>query len=124
MPAKEPGFAERLQTAAKAKQTQLEKMRATKQASDPSLAERQAEKTKTTETRKPRADKPKDAKQVTAKRPATKPITGKPQQTHAAEGDKARKDAEAVARAQAEAKVKQEKVAREVKYPAHKVRRK
>jgi hypothetical protein len=42
MSRKEPGFAERLQTAAKAKQAKLEKIRATALANDAQSAERQA----------------------------------------------------------------------------------
>ena len=42
MPSKEPGFVERLQTAAKAKKAQLEKIRATAPADGAQSAERQA----------------------------------------------------------------------------------
>ena len=49
MSRKEPGFAERLQTAVKAKQTQLEKMRATALANDAQSARRQAARVETAE---------------------------------------------------------------------------
>ena len=47
MARKEPGFAERLQTASKAKQAKLEKIHATALANKPQSAERQAARVET-----------------------------------------------------------------------------
>ena len=52
MSRKEPGFAERLQTAVKAKQAQLEKIRATALANDAQSAQRRATRVETAEARK------------------------------------------------------------------------
>ena len=51
MSRKEPGFAERLQTAAKARQAQLEKIRATGLANDALSTERQAARVETANAR-------------------------------------------------------------------------
>jgi putative endonuclease len=125
MPAKEPGFAERLKTADKAKQAKLEKIRATTQASDPQLAERQAAQVKTAEARKTRTAERKDANRVVAKQVEAKRAAEKAGKAHAAAEQKARKEAERVAKAQADAALKQEqKAARDAKYAARKARQK
>ena len=66
MPRKEPDFAERLQTAAKAKQAQLEKIRVTALAGDAKSAERQAARVETAEARRIRRAEQKEANRVAA----------------------------------------------------------
>ena len=66
MSRKEPGFAERLQTAAKAKQAQLEKIRATALANDAQSAERQAARVETARARQIRTAERRSANRVTA----------------------------------------------------------
>ena len=66
MPRKEPGFAERLQTAVKAKTTQLERMRATALANEPQSAARQAARVEAAEARKIRTAEQRHANRVTA----------------------------------------------------------
>jgi len=125
MPAKEPNFAERLKTAAKSKQAQLEKIRATAQAGDPKIAERQAAKVETAEARKARAAERKDANRTTAKEVEAKRAAEKAGKAQAAAEQKARKEAERAAKAQADEKLKQEqKAARDAKYAARKARQK
>jgi putative endonuclease len=125
MPAKEPGFAERLQTATKAKQAQLEKIRATKQAPDPKLAERQAAKVEAAEARKVRTAERKDSNRAAAKAVEAKRAAEQAAKAHAAAEQKARKDAERAAKVQADAALKQEqKAARDAKYAARKARQK
>jgi len=123
MPAKEPGFAERLQTAVKAKQAQLEKIRATTQASDPKLAERQAAKVETAKARKTRTAERKDANRATAKQVEARRAAEKATKAEAVAAQKASKEADRVAKAQADAKLKQDqKAARDAKYAARKAR--
>src|SRR4051794_4544425 len=64
MASKEPGFAERLQTAAKAKKDQLGKIRATKLASGAQSAERRAVRVETAEARKIRTTERKDSNRI------------------------------------------------------------
>jgi hypothetical protein len=66
MSRKEPGFAERLQTAAKAKQAQLEKIRATALANDAQSTERQAARVETAEARRIRTAERKSSNRVAA----------------------------------------------------------
>ena len=68
MPRKEPGFAERLQTAVKSKQAQLEKIRAATQASDPQPAEAPPDQAKAAAERKARNAERKEADRAIAKR--------------------------------------------------------
>ena len=125
MPAKEPGFAQRLQTAAKAKQAQLEKTRAAAQVNDPQLAERQAAKVETAEARKVRTAERKDANRIAARQREAQRAAEQATKARAAADAKARKEAERVAKAQAEAALKQEqKAARDAKYAARKARQK
>jgi putative endonuclease len=125
MPAKEPGFAERLQTAVKAKQAQLEKIRATTKASDPKLAERQAAKVETAEARKVRTAERKDSNRVAAKQVEARRAAEKATKAQAVVEQKARKEAERVAKVQADAALKQnQKAARDAKYAARKARQK
>ena len=64
MPRKEPGFAERLQTAVKSKQAQLEKIRAATQASDPQPAEAPSDQAKAAAERKARNAERKEAERI------------------------------------------------------------
>jgi len=125
MPAKEPNFAERLKTAAKSKQAQLEKIRATAQTPDPKLAERQAAKVETAEARKVRMAERRDANRATAKQVEARREAEKAGKAQAASEQKARKEAERAAKVAADAKLKQEqKAARDAKYAARKARQK
>ncbi len=60
----EPGFADRLQTAAKAKQAQLDKIRATALANATQSAERQTARVETAEARQIRTAERKNAQRV------------------------------------------------------------
>ena len=125
MPRKEPGFAERLQTAAKAKEAQLEKIRATTLASDPKLAERQAARVETADARKIRTTERKDANRATAKRVEAGRAAERARQAQAVADEKTRKEAERAAKAKADAALKQDqKAARDAKYAARKARQK
>jgi hypothetical protein len=125
MARKEPGFAERLQTAAKAKQTQLEKIRVTALANDAQSAERQAARVETAAARKIRMAEQKDANRVAAELRDGQRAAERARQAQALAEEKARKDAERVARAASDAALKQEqKAARDSKYAARKARQK
>jgi len=125
MPRKEPGFADRLQTAAKAKQSQLEKIRATVQANDAQSAERQAARVETAEARRIRTAENKQANRVAAELRDAQRAAEKATQARAVAEEKARKEAEHAARAEADAALKKEqKVARDSKYAARKARQK
>ena len=121
MPSKEPSFAERLQTAAKAKQAQLEKIQATTRGNDAQSAERQAARVETQTARQIRAAERKYANQVTAERRDAERAAEKARQARAVTEEKARKDAERVAQVEADAALKKEqKAARDSKYAARK----
>jgi hypothetical protein len=125
MSRKEPGFAERLQTAAKAKQVQLEKVRATALTNDAQSAERQAARVETAEARKIRAAEHKSANRASAELREAQRGAEKARQATAAAEEKARKDAERVAQVEAAAALKQDqKAARDSKYAARKARQK
>jgi hypothetical protein len=125
MSLKEPGFAERLQTAAKAKQAQLEKMRATMLASDAQSTERQAARIETAKARQIRTADRKHAKQVTAERRAAELAAERAKQERVVAEEKVRKEAARVAQAEADAALKKEqKAARDSKYAARKARQK
>ena len=125
MPRKEPGFAERLQTAAKAKQAQLEKIGATVLANDGQSAQRQATRVETAEARKIRVAERKYSNRVTAELRDAQRAAEKARQAHAVAEARARKDAERVAQAEADAALKQDqKAARDSKYAARKARQK
>jgi len=68
MARKEPGFAERLQTAAKAKQEQLEKLRARAQSNDTEAAARRAAQIEAAKARELRAAERKEANRLAAER--------------------------------------------------------
>jgi hypothetical protein len=123
MSRKDPGFAERLQTAAKAKQAQLEKIRATALANDAQSAERQAARVEVAEARRIRTAEHKDSKRVTAELRATQRAAEEARQADAVTEEKARKDAERVAQVEADAALKKDqKAARDSKYAARKAR--
>ena len=125
MSRKEPGFAERLQTAAKAKQAQLEKIRATALANDAQSTERQAARVETAEARKIRTAQHKYSNRVTAGLRDAQRAAEKARQAQAVTEEKARKDAERTAQVEADAALKQvQKAARDSKYAARKVRQK
>ena len=108
MSRKEPGFAERLQTAAKAKQAQLEKVRATTLANEPQSAERQAARVETAEARKIRTAEHKYSNRVTAELRDTQRAAAKARQARAVTEEQARKDAERVALLEADAALKKD----------------
>jgi len=125
MSRKEPGFAERLETSAKAKQAQLEKIRATALSNDAQSAERQAARVETAEARQIRMAQRKNANRVTAEQRDAQRAAEKAAKARAFEEEKARKDAERVAQAEADAALKKDqKAARDSKYAARKARQK
>ena len=125
MSRKEPGFAERLQTAVKAKQAQLEKTRATALANNARSAQRQATRVEVAEARKIRTAEHKYANRVTAELRDAQRAAEKARQAHAATEEKARNDAARVAQVEADAALKQDqKAARDSKYAARKARQK
>jgi len=125
MSRKEPGFAERLQTAAKAKQAQLEKIATTVLANDGKSGQRQATRVETAEARKIRTAERKHSNRVTAELRDAQRAAEKARQAHAITEEKARRDAERVAQVEADAALKQnQKAARDAKYAARKKRQK
>jgi hypothetical protein len=125
MPAKEPGFAERLQTAAKAKKAQLEKLRALVPANGPESTERQAAQVEAAAARKIRTAERKDSDRVGAQQREAQRAAENARQALAVVDEKVRKDAERAAKAEADAALKQnQKAARDAKYAARKVRQK
>jgi len=125
MSRKEPGFAERLQTAARAKQALFEKIRATALANNAQSVERQAARVETAEARKIRTAEHRYANRVTAELRDTQRAADKARQAHAITEEKARKDAERVAQVEADAALKKDqKAARDAKYAARKARQK
>ena len=111
MSRKEPGFAERLQTAAVAKQAQLEKIRAMALANDSQSAEREAARVETAVARKIRTTEHKDANRVTAERRDTQRAAERSTQAHAVTEETERKDAERVAQVEANAALKKDQKA-------------
>ena len=125
MPRKEPGFAERLQTAAQAKQAQLEKIRVTALDSDGQSAQRQATRVETAEARKIRSAEHKYSNRVARELRDAQRVAEKARQAQAVTAEKARKDAERIAKVEADAALKRDqKVARDSKYAARKARQK
>jgi hypothetical protein len=129
MPAKEPGFAERLQTAAKAKKAQLKKLLAPVPATGPQSTERQAAQVEAAAARKIRAAELKDSDRVGAQQREAQRAAENARQALAVVDEKVRKDAErdaeSAAKAEADAALKQnQKAARDAKYVARKVRQK
>ena len=125
MALKEPGFAERQQTAAKAKQAQMEKMRVTSQASNAQSAERHAAWVETAKALQIRSAERKHANRVAAERRDAERAAEKARQVRVATEEKARKDAERVARVAADTALKKDqKTERDAKYAARKARQK
>ena len=129
MPAKEPGFAERLQTAAKAKKAQLEKLRAPVPANSPQLTARQPAQVEAAAARTIRTAERKESDRVGAQQREAQRAAEKARQARAVVDEKVRKDAERdaerAAKAEADAALKQtQKTARDAKYAARKVRQK
>ena len=123
MSRKEPGFAERLQTAAKAKQAQLEKIRAMALTNDPQSTERQAARVETAYARQIRATERRSANRVAAELRDAERAAEKARQARAVTEEKARKDAERAAQVEADAALKRDqKAARDSKYAARKAR--
>lgn len=127
MPAKEPSFAERLQTAAKAKKDQLKKLRAPVPANGPQSTERQAAQVEAAAARKIRTAERKDADRAGAQQREAQRVAENARQALAVAEEKARKEAERaaerVAKAEADAALKQnQKAARDAKYAARKDR--
>jgi hypothetical protein len=125
LPSREPGFAERLQTAVKAKQAQLKKILGTARGSDAQSAERHASRVDTAEARKIRAAEHKKSNRVDAQLRGATRAAEKARQSQAVTQEKARKDAERVALVEADAALKHDqKAARDLKYAARKARQK
>ena len=123
MPKKEPGFAERLQTAAKAKQAQLAKIRALAPADGVPSADGQAAQLEAEAARKMRTAARKHADRAGAQEREAQRAAEKDRQAQAAVEEIARKDAERVAQAEADAALKKDqKAARDAKYAARKAR--
>ena len=121
----EPSFAERLQTAAKAKQVQLEKIRATAQVNAPLSAERQAALLETEKARQIRTAERKAVNRIAAERKAEERTAEKARQAQAASDALARKEAELAGKLLAEAALqKEQKASRDSKYAARKARQK
>ena len=125
MPAKEPGFAERLQTAAKAKKAQLEKSRASVPANGPLSTARRATQVEAAAARTIRTAERKESDRVGAQQRGAQRAAENARQARAVVDEKVRKDAERNAKAEADAALKQnQKTARDAKYAARKVRQK
>ena len=125
MSRKEPGFAERLQVAAKAKQAQREKMRATALVNDARSAERHAAQVETANARQIRTTERKSANRVAAELREARRAAEKARQVRAVAEERARKEAERLAQVKADAALKlDQKAARDSKYAARKARSK
>jgi hypothetical protein len=123
MPKKEPGFAERLQTAAKAKKAQLEKTRAPGPAAGTPPAAGQAAQLEAAAARKMRTADRKHSDRVGAQEREAQRAAEKARQAQAVVEQSARKDAERIAQAEADvAHKKDQKAARDAKYAARKAR--
>ena len=123
MPSKEPGFVERLQTAAKAKKAQLEKIRASVPATGAHSSERQAAQVEAAAARKIRTAQRKDADRVGAEQREAQRAAANAKQVLGVVEERARKDAERGAKADADAALKKDqKAARDAKYAARKAR--
>jgi len=125
MPAKEPGFVERLQTAAKSKKAQLQRIRASVPANGAQSTERQAAQVEAAAARKIRTAGRKDSDRVGAEQREAQRAAENARQALAVVDERARKDAERGAKAEADdALKKNQKAARDAKYAARKVRQK
>lgn len=125
MPAKEPGFMERLQTAAKAKKAQLEKLRAPVPAKGQQSTERQAAQVEAAAARKIRTAGRKDSDRMGAEHREAQRAAENARQALAVVDERARKEVERRAKAEADATLKKnQKAARDAKYAARKARQK
>jgi hypothetical protein len=116
---------ERLQTSAKAKKAQLEKMRATVPANGAQSAERQAGQVEAAAARKVRTADRKYSERVAAQQKEALRGAEKARQAQAIIEESARKRVEGVAQAEADAALKRDqKAARDAKYAARKARQK
>jgi hypothetical protein len=123
MPKKEPGFAERLQTAAKAKKAQLEKIRARSGADGVPSVEAKGAQSEAAAARKMRTAGRRDSDRVAAQEREAQRAAEKARQAQAVIEQRARKDAERLAQLEADAAHKRDqKIARDAKYAARKAR--
>jgi len=125
MPAKEPGFVERLQTAAKAKKAQLEKIRTAVPVNSPQSTERQVAQVEAAAARKIRTARRKDSDRMGAEQREAQRAAKNARQALALLDERVRKDAERGAKAEADAALKRDqKAARAAKYASRKARQK
>ena len=123
MPSKEPDFRERLQTAAKAKKAQAERIRATVPVNDAQSTERHARQVEAAAARKIRAADRKASERVAAQQREALRAAEKIKQAQAVVEANERKRLEGIAQAQADAALKRDqKAARDAKYAARKAR--
>ena len=122
---KEPGFVERLETSAKAKKAQLEKLRAKAPAGGAQSTERQAAQVEAATARKIRTANRKYSDQVGAQEREAQRAAAKARHAQAVIEQIAQKEADRVAQAEADAVLKKnQKAARDAKYAARKARQK
>ena len=125
MPRKEPGFVERLQTAAEAKKAQLERIRASAPAGGAQSTAQQAAQVEAAAARKIRTAERKDSDRVGAERREAQRAAASARQALGVLEARARKDAERAAQAESDAALKKDqKTARDAKYAARKARQK
>lgn len=125
MARKEPDFAERMQTAAKAKQAQLEKLRASAQANAAQSAERHAALMETEKARQIRITERKLANRLAAEKREAERAAEFARKAREIAEEKARIEAERIAKLAAEEALKKEqKAARDSRYAARKGRQK
>jgi hypothetical protein len=123
MPKKEPGFAERLQTAAKAKKAQLEKTRALSAAGGIASTDGQTAQSEAEAARKLRTAERKQSDRLAAQEREAQRAADKVRQAQAAVERLASKEAERLAQIEAAAALKNDqKAARDAKYAARKAR--
>ncbi|MDY0884966.1 DUF6481 family protein [Dongia soli] len=122
---KETSLADRLSTAAKAKQILLEKARAKAAHNDPGFAERQAARHVAAIEREARAAERKKAKLADAAREAAERVAAEDARLRALEAEQEAKKMEAIERAAREVAAEAErKAARDARYAARKARKK
>jgi len=122
MPSKEPGFVERLQTAARAKKAQLERIRTSVAVTRAPSTERQAAQLEAAAARKIRTAERKDADRVRAEQRQAQRAAENAKQALAVAEERA---AERRRQAHADEALKRDqKAARDAKYAARKARQK
>ena len=125
MSRKEPSFAERIATAANAKRTQLEKIRAAALSHGAQSTEQRTTRIEVAEARSVRIAKHKDAKRVAADLKSAQRAALKVRKAQAVLEEQTRKDAARVSQGHADAALKlDQKAARDSKYAARKARQK